>query len=54
VGDTCSATALLTEDSKQEIKAMINSRNFYVAVNGRMAFSANDDIIELTLSNMTS
>ncbi len=54
MGDACNLTALLTEDSKEEIKNILASAKYYVAVNKRMAFSASDDIIDLTLANMTS
>ena len=54
VGDACNLTALLTEDAKEEIKKTLASATFYVAVNKKMAFSASDDIIDLTLANMTS
>jgi hypothetical protein len=53
-GDLCSLTALLTDDAKEEIKTVLNSRNYYVGVNGKMAFSANNDVISLVLANVTS
>jgi hypothetical protein len=43
----------MTEDAKAEIKKTLNSQNYYVGVNAKMAFSANTDIIELVLANMT-
>lgn len=44
---------LLTEESKQEIKDILNSRKFYVDVNNEMFFSASTDIINLVLQNIT-
>ena len=52
-GDTCSLISLLTEESKAEIAKKLNSKNFYVAPDGRMAFSPGDDIIDLTLRCIT-
>ena len=52
-GDMCSGTAVLTEDAKEEVKKLLNSRNYYVGVDGRMAFSGNNDVIDLVLSCMT-
>lgn len=53
-GDTVSATATWTDESKAEIKEKLNSKNYYVGVNGKMTFSAGNDITDLVLSNMTS
>jgi len=53
-GDTCSLICLLTEDAKVEVKKKLNSRDYYVGVNGKMAFSAGNDIIDLVLANVTS
>lgn len=53
-GDVLSFTCLLSEDAKQEIKDKLNSRDYYVGVDNFMFFSANTDIIELNLLNMTS
>jgi hypothetical protein len=44
----------LSEESKAEIKEKLNSRNFYVSVNNKMNFSNNDDVLDITLANMTS
>jgi hypothetical protein len=53
-GDTCSLICLLSEDAKAEVKKKLHSRDYYVGVNGRMAFSAGNDIIDLVLANVTS
>lgn len=53
-GDTVSFTCVMTEDAKAEIKKTLNSKDYYVGINNKMSFSANTDIIELVLGNMTS
>ena len=53
-GDTCSATAVWTEESKAEIKKTLNSKNYYVGVNGKMSFGSGNDITDLVLNSMTS
>lgn len=53
-GDTMSATAVWSEESKAEIKKTLNSRNYYVGVNGKMSFSASNDVTDLVLKCMTS
>lgn len=53
-GDTVSFTCLLTEDAKEEIHRTLNSKEFYVSVNGRMAFNGSTDIIDLVLANITA
>lgn len=52
-GDLCSLICLITEESKEEVRKKLNSRDYYVGVNGKMAFSAADDVINLVLANMT-
>jgi hypothetical protein len=53
-GDMCDLICLLTEEAKDEINAVLNSKNYYVSVDGQMAFSASNDIIDLVVANMTS
>ncbi len=48
-----SVTALMTDDAKAEVAAVLNSRDYYVGVNNRMAFSLSTDIVNLTLANLT-
>ena len=48
-----SYTALLTEDSKDEVRKLLNSKAYYVGVDGKMAFSNSTDIINLVLVYMT-
>lgn len=52
-GDTCSWTALLTEDAKIDFKRVLNSRDYYVGINGKMSFAAGNDIIDLVLITIT-
>ena len=51
-GDTCSFIAFWTDDSKAEFKATLNSRDFYVAPDGNIAFSSANDVIDLVLGNL--
>lgn len=53
-GDTMSATAVWTDESKAEVHKLLNSRNYYVGINGKMSFSADNDVISLVLASMTS
>lgn len=52
-GDTVSFTCVLTEEAKEEVKKTLNSRNYYVGVNGKMSFSASNDVVDLVLASMT-
>ena len=53
-GDCCSLTCVWTEDSVKELEGLLNSRDYYVNIDGRMTFSHNDDIINLMLASFTS
>lgn len=53
-GDAMSLICVLTEEAKAEVKKKLNSRDYYVGVNGKMSFSASNDIVDLVLANMTS
>lgn len=48
----CSLVCFLTEDSKAEFNKLLNSRNYYVAVDGSIAFSSSNDVLNLVLGNM--
>lgn len=52
-GDTCSATAVWTDEAKAEIGKVLNSRDYYVSISGQMSFSAGNDVTDLTLASMT-
>lgn len=52
-GDKASFICVLSDDSKQEINDLLNSRKFYVGVDGKMAFSASTPITNLVLASMT-
>lgn len=52
-GDRCNFTCLLTDESQEEIKKVLNSKNYYVGVNGQMNFSVNSEIIELVVASLT-
>ena len=51
-GDTVNFIVLYTDEAREEIKSLLNSSNYYVAPDGRMAFSAFDDISKLVVQNM--
>lgn len=53
-GDCCSLTCIWTEDSVKEIQNLLNSRDYYVNIDGKMTFSLKDDIINLMLASFTS
>lgn len=53
-GDTCSLICFMSEEAKEEVRELLNSRNYYVGVNGKMSFSASNDVIDLVLANITS
>lgn len=50
----CSFVFALTDNAVTEVDNKLNSRNYYVDSNGKMYFSASDDIINRVLSNITS
>ena len=52
-GDMCSATAVLTKEAQDEVRALLNSAKYYISADGRMSFSASDDIVDLVLSCIT-
>lgn len=52
-GDTVSLNVVYTEESIQEIKQLLSSAKYYLTPEGTMAYSANDDVIDLVLSHMT-
>lgn len=54
MGDTLSATSVLSEESKEEIKELMNSRKFYVGPDNKVFFQNSTDVIDLTLANMTN
>lgn len=53
-GDMCSLIALMTDESDEEIRVMLDSANFYVGVDGKMNFSSSNDISDLIFSEMSS
>ena len=52
-GDMVNTEVVLTDESKLEIKNLLNSRSYYVGVNGKMNFSIDTDVPKLVLINMT-
>lgn len=52
-GDTCSLNVVYSDEAKAEVKKCLNSRKYYVGVNGRMNFSAATDTVDYVLASMT-
>lgn len=52
-GDVVSYTAVYTENAKAEVQKLLNSRNYYVAPNGKMTYSVMDNITSYVLSYIT-
>lgn len=52
-GDTVGFNVLYTEESIDEIKKMLASKEMYVTPDGDITYSANNDVIDLTLAHMT-
>lgn len=52
-GDTASGTAVYSVDSIEEVRAKLDSRNFYVGTDGKINFSTATDTIDFVLANMT-
>ncbi len=52
-GDTGSLNIVYTDEAQKEIMKTMNSRQYYVTIDGKMNFSASTDIINYTLQNMT-
>lgn len=50
--DMCSLICFVTDESKEEIQKLMNSREFYVAVDGNIAFSSSNDVLDLVLGNL--
>jgi hypothetical protein len=53
-GDLCSLICVLTDEAQEEVRELLNSRDYHVAVNGKMAFSSANDIIDLVMINTTA
>lgn len=53
-GDTVNFIVLYTDEAKMEIKHLLNKADYYVAPDGKMAFSAFDDISKLVVQYMFS
>lgn len=49
----CSCVFAMTDDAIKEVDDKLGNRNYYVDPNGKMYFSASDDIINRVLDNIT-
>lgn len=45
---------VMTDESITEVTELLASRDYYVGVDGKMVFSAVNDVSELVFSEMTS
>lgn len=52
-GDQCSHYCVMTQEAKREVKKMLASRDYYMNLDGTMAFSQNNDYISLALKYLT-
>ena len=52
-GDKMSLTCVWTEEARQEIDELLGTWAYYTAGGDRMAFSMDDDVIEIILQGMT-
>ena len=53
-GDTMNFIVLLTEDSTNEIKKTLESRDYYVGVNGSINYSTSDGVSDLVFLELSS
>ena len=53
-GDTCSLTAVMTDEGIEEIKQLLNSRDYYVGVSGKLVFSSQNDNSSLIFAEVTN
>ena len=53
-GDTCSANVVYTQEAIDEVKALLNSRNYYVNTSGKIAFSMATDTVNYLMAGLTS
>ena len=53
-GDTCSLTPVMSEEGIDEIRTLLNSKNYYVGVDGNVVFSSENDISKLVFAEMTN
>ena len=52
-GDMMSYIAICTDDARQEIQDLLNSRKYHIGPDGHFSFSASTDIINYVLANIT-
>lgn len=53
VYDTVSLNIVYTDESIKEVTNLLNSSRYYLTPEGAMAYSADDDVIDLVLAHMT-
>lgn len=54
MGDVCSATSLYSDESIDEIKNYLASREAYVGTDGKFKASVSTDTVEFIMYNLTT
>lgn len=49
-----SLTTILSTEGIEEVKNLLNSKNYYVGVNGKMVFSSDNDVSRLVFQEMSN
>ena len=49
-----SFTPIMTDDGIEEVRSLLNNKNYYVGVNGKMAFSASNDVSDLVFAELSA
>ena len=52
-GDTVSFNIVYTEEAIKEINELLNNPKYYLDTSGAIAYSADDDVINLVIAHMT-
>ena len=52
-GDKMALVVCYSQESRQEIKKLLNSRNYYVGTDGRISFSIETDTVRYLMKTMT-
>lgn len=53
-GDMMSLIAVMSDEGIEEIKDLLQSKNYYVGVSGKIAFSVSNDVSDLVFAEMTN
>lgn len=53
-GDTMSLIAVLSDEAEQEIRNLLNRKEYYISSTGKFFFSMNTDVVEAVVNYLTS